>query len=96
MNANTISAITGVLGLINPALGLIGTLVSSFGKGDASAKFDKVSGQLQDAAGVVTALAPLVKQFADGEEITPENVRDALADMDEALEEFDALIKAKS
>lgn len=97
MNASTISTITSVLGMINPAIGVIGSLIGSFaGKSDVSAKFDKISSQVQDAAGVVTALAPLVQQFADGNDVTPGEVRDALAGMDDRLAEFDRLIKEKS
>lgn len=96
MNASTLSTITGVLGIINPALGVIGSLVASFGGGDTGAKFNKVSGQVKDAANVVSSLAPLLQQFADGEDVTPDQVRGALVGMDAALSEFDALIAAKS
>lgn len=95
MNANTISTISTVLGLINPALGVIGSLVSSFGSSKNSDTFTKVSGQVQDAASVVTALAPLVQQFANGSEVTPEDVRAALAGSSDAIKAFDDMIAQK-
>lgn len=79
-------AILSILPLIQTALGVIGQF-----KG--SAKMAKTTGYVQDAIGVVSALAPLVEQFGQGKEVTPEDVRDALADKDEALAEFDRLIK---
>lgn len=98
MNASTINTIGTVLGMINPAIGVITSLVGSLsGAGSQTAeKFGKVAGQVQDAFGVVKALTPLVEQFSNGNEVTPEEVRAALAGADTALNEFDRLIAEKS
>ena len=75
-------AILGVTSAIQAALGIIGAF-----KGGAQVA--KVTGAVQDAVSVVTALTPLVKQFGDGQEVTPEDVRAALAGKDAALKAFD-------
>ncbi len=75
-----------VLPLINTALGILGQF-----KG--SAVQAKATGYVQDAVGVINALTPLVNQFANGKEVTPEDVRVALAGKDQALADFDAEIK---
>lgn len=95
MNSETLKAVTGILGMINPALGVIGSIVGSFGSDNAEAKFEKVSGALKDAAGVVTALTPLLDQAANGEELTLEDARVALDGKDDARAAFDKLIAAK-
>jgi len=92
MNTVTLNTITGVLGLINPALGLIGSFV---GSAATSESVTKITSQVQDAVGVVTALAPIVQQFGNGEEVTPADVQSALDGMDAALATFDKLIAEK-
>lgn len=77
-----------LLSLINPALGVLAAF-----KG--SAQTAKVTGYIQDAAGVVNAVVPLINQFASGKEVTPDDVRSALAGMDAKIAEFDALIAAQ-
>lgn len=94
MNAGTLNTITSLLGMINPALGVIGAFASSFG-GDVNAKVEKVAGAVQDAANVAGALMPLVQQFANGNDVTDEDVREALAGMDDSLKQLDALIAAR-
>lgn len=80
-------AILSVIPLIQTALGVIGAF-----KG--TPQVAKVTAQVQDALGVVTALTPLVQQFASGQEVTPEDVRAALAGKDKALSDLDAQIAA--
>lgn len=82
-------AILPVLSMISQAIGVIG----SFTGGAKTAKF---SNAVQDAVSVVESLAPLVTQFGKGEEVTPEQVRAALAGKDAALAELDKLIAEKS
>lgn len=81
-------ALLSVLPMFNTALSVIGAF-----KG--SAQVAKVTGEIQDAVGVVTALTPLVQQFGSGKEITADDVRAALAGKDAALKTFDDLIEAK-
>lgn len=76
-----------LISLINPALSLLGAFTGS-------AQEAKISGAVQDAVGVVNALTPLVTQFTSGMEVTPDDVRAALAGMDSALADFDAAIAA--
>jgi hypothetical protein len=81
-------AILGVTSAIQAALSIIGAF-----KGDAQTA--KVTGYVQDAVGVIHALTPLVTQFGNGREVTPEDVRAALAGKDDALKAFDDLIAQK-
>lgn len=81
-------AILSIIPMINTALGVIGAF-----KG--SAQVAKATGYVQDAVSVVTALTPLVTSFGAGNEVTEADVRAALAGMDKALADFDALIAAK-
>lgn len=80
--------ILSILPLIQSALSVIGSF-----KGSAS--LAKTTGYIQEAVGVVTALTPLVQQFGSGAEVTPDDVRAALAGKDKALAEFDELIAKK-
>lgn len=82
-------AILSIVPLIQTALSVIGTF-------NGSAQVAKTTGYVQDAIGVVTALTPLVQQFTSGQEITPEQVRIALAGKDSALAAFDAEIARQS
>lgn len=82
-------AILTIVPLIQTALGVIGAF-------QGNAQTAKVTGQIQDAIGVVTALTPLVQQFTSGQEVTPEQVRAALAGKDAALAAFDAEIAKQS
>lgn len=79
------TAILSILPMIQTALGVIGSFTGS-------AKLAKTTGYIQEAVGVVTALTPLVTQFGSGKEVTPEDVRAALAGKDAALAAFDAEI----
>lgn len=81
-------SILGITSLIQSALGIIATF-------NGSAQVAKVTGYVQDAVGVVNALTPLVTQFANGTEITPDDVRAALAGKDDALKAFDDMIAQK-
>lgn len=81
-------AILGVLPMIQSALSIVGQF-------SGSAAVAKTTGYVTDAVGVITALTPLVKSFSEGNEVTEEDVRAALAGKDKALLEFDDLIKAK-
>lgn len=82
-------AIIGLIPVFQSALGVIGAF-----KGTAAQA--KASGYVQDAIAVVTSLTPLVQSFGNGQEVTPEQVKEALAGKDAAIEEFDALIAEKS
>lgn len=81
-------AILALIPLFQSALSVIGAF-----KG--SAVEAKATGYFQDALGIVTAVTPLITQFGNGEEVTPEQVRAALAGKDAALASFDELIKQK-
>lgn len=79
--------LTTILGLVNPALGIIGAFTGS-------AKAAKVNAAVQDATAVVSALWPLVEQFTGGKEVTPDDVRAALDGMDAHLDSFEKAIAA--
>ena len=91
MNPNTLNAIAGVIGLINPALSVISAFV---GEANAS-KVTKITDQVKDAVDVVTALSPFVTAFGEGKDVTPEDVRASLANSAERLATFDELISQK-
>lgn len=93
MDKKTISTITAVLGMVNPAMGVISAFVSALG-GDSS-KVVKVTGAVQDAANVVTAFAPLIDQFVRGEELDLEDARASLVSRNIATAGFDAMIASK-
>jgi len=82
----------GTLALLLP---LIQSAVGVLGAFKGSAAQAKATGYVQDAVGVITAISPLVDQFANGKEITPDDVKAALAGKDAALAQLDALIAAK-
>jgi hypothetical protein len=79
------NVILGLLPMLNSAIGV-------FGAFQGTAAQAKMSGTVQDALGVITALTPLVQSFASGTEVTPEQVRVALAGKDAAIAAFDAEI----
>lgn len=81
-------AILAVLPLLQSAISTIAAF-----KGDAAAA--KTTGYVQDAASVIAAVTPLVQSFANGNEVTPDDVKAALAGKDAALSEFDKLIAQK-
>lgn len=83
------------MGALLSILPMLSSAIDVVGKFTGSAQAAKVTGYVQDAVGVINALTPLVTQFASGKEVTPEDVRAALAGKDAALSEFDELIKAK-
>jgi len=75
---------------------MLQTATQVIGMFNGGAKLAKGNAAVQDALGVVSALTPLVQQFGAGEEITPADVRAALAGKDAALSSLDALIASKS
>jgi len=77
------------------ALPLLQSAISIFGQFKGTAAAAKVNSDVQDAVSVIDALVPLVTQFGGGVEVTPEDVRKALAGKDAALKAFDAEIAAK-
>lgn len=81
--------ILALLPMFQSALSIIGSF-----KG--SPQVAKTTGYVQDAVSVVTALTPLVQQWGNGQDVTPEQVKAALAGKDAALAEFDRLIAEKS
>ena len=76
------------------AISMIQTALSVVGAFKGSPQVAKVTGAVQDAVSVVNALTPLVTQFAGGTDVTPADVRAALAGKDAALAEFDKAIVA--
>lgn len=82
-------AIISVISMIQTALGV----VSAF---KDSPQVAKATGYVQDAVSVVNALTPLVTQFASGTDVTPADVKAALAGKDAALFEFDRMIAEKA
>jgi hypothetical protein len=61
---------------------------------NGNAQVAKVTPYVTEAIGVVTSLSPLLQSYAAGTEVTPDDVRAALAGKDKALAEFDEAIKA--
>lgn len=78
------------------AISLIQTALSVVGSFKGSPQVAKTTGYVQDALSVVSALTPVVQQWGAGVEVTPEDVKAALAGKDAALAEFDKLIAEKS
>ncbi len=78
-------ALLALLPLLNTALGV-------FGQFKGTAAQAKATGYVQDALSIVNVVTPLVQQFGNGKEITPDQVRAALAGKDKALADFDAEI----
>lgn len=81
--------ILALLPMFQSALSVIGSF-----KG--SPAIAKTTGYVQDAVSVVTALTPLVQQWGNGQDVTPDQVKAALAGKDAALAEFDRIIAEKS
>lgn len=82
---SALSVITGLMPLIKSAA----EAIQAFTGDEQQARSDNT---VQDALEVIGAVAPLVDDFARGGQVTPEDARAALADMDPALREFDAEI----
>jgi hypothetical protein len=74
--------IVSILPLLNSALAVIAAF-----KGTAAQA--KAASVVQDALAIIGALSPLVQQFGSGTEVTPDQVRAALAGKDAALAAFD-------
>lgn len=51
---------------------------------------------IQDAIEVISAVTPLVEDFGRGTEITPEDVRTSLMDMDSSIAAFDREIERQA
>lgn len=56
----------------------------------------KITTTVTEAIGTISALTPLLQSFGNGNEVTPEDVRAALAGKDAALAAFDKAIADKS
>jgi len=80
--------IAEILALITGAMNVITTF-----KG--SAAMAKTTGYVQEAVATIGALAPLVTQWGNGEEVTLEDTRAALAGMNGALSKLDEIIANK-
>jgi hypothetical protein len=78
-----------VLASVMPMLRSAIDVIESFSGSAAEAKADDV---IQNAADMIGAVVPLIESLRNGEEITPDDVREALAGMDDALGLFDAEI----
>jgi hypothetical protein len=83
---STTQTLAGLMALVKAAA----DTVAAF-QGDASAA--STDNKIADAVEVLTAGAQLAESFSRGNEITEEDVRDALVGMDEALADFDAEIQ---
>lgn len=79
------NSITALMPILQSAIGVLGAFS---GKADIARK----SASVQDAIGVVNAVVPLVRQFAQGTEVSADQVRSALAGKDAAIAAFDAEI----
>lgn len=82
---STITTIAGLMPLVQQAAGVIAAF-----QGDAKAA--ATTQKIADAVEVLNAGAQLAESFSRGIEVTPEDVRAALAGMDDALASFDAEI----
>lgn len=82
---STISVITGLMPVLKSAADVIQQFTGT-------AEEARENSVVSDALEIIGALSPLVDSFAHGSEVTPEDVRAALAGMDEALSDFDAEI----
>lgn len=76
-------------------ISLIGPAMSVIGAFKGSAVEAKINNQVQDALGVVNAVMPLINQVGSGKEVSPDDVRIALAGKDAAIGAFDELIAQK-
>lgn len=74
--------LSALLPVLNSAIGAVAAF-----RGNAEQA--KTNSMVQDAVAVIGAVVPLVQQFANGTEVTPEQVRAALAGKDAALSAFD-------
>lgn len=81
--------LTVALPLLQSALGVIGAF-----KGTAQQA--RATGYVQDAVSLIGALYPLLEQFSKGADVTPEQVKAALAGKDEALKQLDDLIASRT
>ena len=87
MSAST--TLAGLMPLVQSAAGVIAAF-----RGDAAAA--STDAKIADAVEILQAGADLATAFSRGEEVTPENVRNALAGMDDAIADFDAEIAKQS
>lgn len=55
----------------------------------------KADAAFQDATKVIAAVVPLVQQYAAGQDVTEQDVRDSFARVGASFDELDALIAAK-
>lgn len=82
MNLN-FDVIKGVLPLITAAVDTIQSFSGDDPQSDST---------LQNAVEVLGQVFPLIETFANGDEVTQDDVREALAGYDTALSDFDAEI----
>lgn len=82
---STASTIAGLMPLVKTAAQVIQEFTGT--DEDASK-----SSAIAQAAEIIAAVSPLVDSFSRGMAVTPQDVHDALVDMDEARDEFDAEI----
>ena len=75
-------------------LPLISGAVQILTQFNGSAKVAAVTPYVAEAVGVITSLAPILQGYANGTEVTEDDVRAALAGKDKALAELDEAIKA--
>jgi hypothetical protein len=78
-----------VIKSILPLIQAAAQTINSFVGDDNAARNDAT---ITDAFDVITAVVPLIDTFVNGDEVTPDDVRQALAGYDQALADFDAEI----
>lgn len=74
------------------ALPLLQSALNVFGAFKGSAVQAKADNAVQDAMAVIAAVSPLLQSFSAGQEVTPDQVKAALAGKNAALAAFDAEI----
>jgi len=79
---------------LSTVLPLISGAVEVLGQFSGNAKVAKATPYVTEAVGVITSLAPVLQSYADGHDVTTDDVREALAGKDKALADFDEAIKA--
>lgn len=86
---SALSTIASLMPLVQSAVDVLAAF-------QGTAKAASASKAVTDAAEVISAAAPLIESFTSGQEVTEQDVRDALAGMDQALASFDAEIARQS
>lgn len=84
----SLAVIQGIVPVLTSALNAIAAFTGS----DQAARNSNI---ITNAVDIIGALGPLVEDFAAGSDVTEEDVRSALAGMDEQLATFDEEIRKR-